>query len=129
MNRDGVQLEPRISMNRHPDRLSVILVSSLRDFNRHYVSLLLFFSENKTGSCDSISTQAHVLLQLLIRVMHAGAVCCVGSGHDENSLRLLSGASELVLVVALDWKMRIEQKRKVREILSAVFADAPAQIS
>jgi hypothetical protein len=27
----------------------------------------------------------------------------------------------------LDWKMRIEQKRKVREILSAVFADAPAQ--
>jgi hypothetical protein len=100
-------------MNRHPDRLSVILVSSLRDFNRHYVSLLFFFSENKTGSCDSISTQAHVLLQLLIRVMHAGAVCCVGS--------------ELLLVVALDWKMRIEQKRKVREILSAVFADAPAQ--
>jgi hypothetical protein len=59
--------------------------------------------------------------------MHAGAVCCVGSGQDENSFRLLSGASELVLVVALDWKMRIEQKRKVREILSAVFADAPAQ--
>jgi hypothetical protein len=116
-------------MNRHPDRLSVILVSSLRDFNRHYVSLLFFFSENKTGSCDSISTQAHVLLQLLITVMHAGAVCCVGSGQDENSLRLLSGASDLVLVVALDWKMRIEQKRKVREILSAVFADAPAQIS